>query len=105
MNLRKEIRKMINEQQVPFGQKKRKLLITSPFIEINFGEMTIGDLDMILERSGYAESNLRTIKFVGAKSGGSARYLISFRNDVEGEVQEGYVYVFIGENGLLQADF
>jgi hypothetical protein len=103
--LRKEIRKTIREQQVPSSKKIKRRLITSPFVEINFGEMTIGDLDIILERSGYTENNLRTIKFVGAKRGGSARYLITYRDDVEGEVQEGYVYVFIGENGLLQADF
>ncbi len=117
--IRKEIRSVLKEQQY-FGTKglyhdpegpgvstkpyKRKILIHSPFVEIDFSKLTSGDITALFHRDGEL-TIIDEAKFVGMKKGAAIYNCRAFDKNIEGKWFYGKVKIYISENGTVKVDY
>lgn len=67
-------------------------------------QLTTGDVRQALQRSGYTDP-ISAVTFMGMTTSGSFVYDVSYINIDTGHTEDGAVFVYYSDKGLLHADY
>lgn len=73
--------------------------------DFDFKNMTLDQLKRIARNGGYIIDDVTDMRFDKINSDNHAVYVVDYVDQISGESDSGYVFVFIGKNGKLVLDF